>query len=125
VIRVFAGVTSEDIENEVQAVTKLCHTANAHDNIITMFEHGPLPPLRGMQSYFFDMEFCEKTLQQHINDLPPGAFTLGQEEESLRVHVFESAKIAHDITNGLEFIHRHGAVHRDLKPENGKTSSST
>lgn len=106
-------VTREDIENEARAVRKLCSRV-AQDNIVEVYCHKWLS--RERETYIFDMEYCEKTLDIHIKTNlllgPPGALAI----TDLRVR--EAIKIAEDITNALKFIHELDEVHRDLKPSN-------
>jgi len=55
VVREFSGITKEDIDNEVRAITKLCKSR--HSNIVHVIDHGPLKPDSAF--YFIDMELCE------------------------------------------------------------------
>lgn len=116
-------MTSEDIENEARAVTKLCKVG-AHPNIVEVLQHGWLPS-QSSEIYFFDMECCEQTLEDHMNSMfQCQAEAVGDEERKMAMQkrIQTAFQISWDITCGLEFIHDNGEVHRDLKPLNGTLS---
>jgi serine/threonine protein kinase len=75
-----------------------------------MYCHNWLHP-ENRDCYFFDMEYCEKNLDNHIKDLPT----------ALDERIIEVIQISNDIIDGLVFIHALDEVHRDLKPSNGTT----
>ena len=62
-IRLFGGVTREDIDNEAKAIAKLC-TRGGNIFIIEVFRHDWLP--RNPSYYYIDMEYCPLTLETHI-----------------------------------------------------------
>jgi serine/threonine protein kinase len=115
VIRPFAAVHKKDIENEVRAINKLCQSL--HPNIVQVFHHGYLK--RDSAFYFMDMELCDFTLEQYMNDKNVShldKWSIIRAGGDLFFHVVD---IALQIINGLVFIHACGEVHRDLSPQNG------
>ena len=92
-----------------------------HPNIVEVLQHGWLPsPFSDY--YFFDMEYCEKTLEDHINITVLWADEAVSDADIQLVvqkRVEAAFQISRDIINGLAFIHENGEVHRDLKPRNG------
>ena len=104
-MRPFYDTTKEDIDNEINAITKLC-TTGAHGNIVVVLRHGWL---KSSPYYFIDMELCDKSLEQYI--------------QTSKVEIDGIWRIMGDITNGVAFIHSHKEVHRDLKPRNSTLSS--
>jgi len=74
-------------------------------------------------SYFFDMEYCEYTLEYVLRKL---ADEETKTIEDVEIQLIAQQRIqialraAKDITSGLEFIHNNGQAHRDIKPRNGK-----
>lgn len=85
-------------------------------NIVQVVRHGWLAPFKS--HYYFDMEFCDETLDHYI------AFPPFSREEIPVMHLLaRSLPIIIDIAGGLKFIHGHNQVHRDLKPKNGSVIS--
>jgi serine/threonine protein kinase len=106
-IRLFGGVTTEDIENEARAISKLCGPGTV-GNIVEVFNHGWLP--RDRSCYFIDMELCSETLEQWI---------LKRAQEGPLFGGERVLAVVRDIAAGLSYLHALQAVHRDLKPRNG------
>lgn len=113
-IRLFGGITKEDVENEAKAIITLCEKRES-SNIVEVMRHGWLPD--NISYYYIDMEYCPKTLQEWINDieLPFINLTCTFSWSQLK----NVLNIMKDIASGLAFIHRQNVVHRDLKPSNG------
>jgi serine/threonine protein kinase len=118
-IRLFAGITQNEIENEVRAVTKLCKSG--HPNIVQVFQIGQLT--HDTAFYFIDMELCDFTLGSYIHCASTPHLVdwkrLRQQGASSALRM-EIKNIAGQITDGLLFIHDLGEAHRDLTPQNGK-----
>ena len=119
-IRPFANITTEDVENEARAVDKLC--ARGHRNVVQVLFHGWL---KGSPYYVIDMEFCELTLAEYIDGNPSVVAKLSVFDFDANVEVDEAARewyntcqIMQDVLNGISFIHSSAEVHRDLKPSN-------
>ena len=114
-IRVFAGVNKEDVDNELRATDKLCRSS--HPNIVQVLQYGQL--LRDSSFYYIDMELCEFSLARYINGVDVPHL---QNWDTIRVHGNLETHICDimlQIVNGVIFIHEHDEVHRDLSPENG------
>ena len=62
-IRPFGSATSEDIENEVRAITQIC-ASGVHQHIIRFLSHGSLP---ASDYYYIDMECCNFNLENYIH----------------------------------------------------------
>jgi serine/threonine protein kinase len=120
VIRLFAGISRQEVENEARAVNKLCKSH--HPNIVQVFQVGQL----GGSMYFIDMELCDFSLEMYLyggsmlnmpdwKDIREGAVELSRPHEFIT--------IADQILDGLMFIHGLKEVHRDLSPHNGTNFS--
>lgn len=110
----------EDIENEAQAVSRLCGRGTS-PNIVEVVRHGWLP--HDSSCYFIDMELCSLTLEQYIKgDRASFTHDCGR---TICVNTFvplcRLLKIGLDIAAGLTYLHDVEAVLRDLKPRNGIT----
>lgn len=120
-IRSFANVKSNRVENEARAIAKLC--VHQHKNIIHVFVHGKVP---GFPYYFIDMELCDIDLASYLDDKlkseVPAFRGVRSIVSDMRIDVWE---VLNDITEGLIFIHRLKEIHRDLKPRNGTSYPST
>ena len=119
-VRLFGGVTTEDIENEARAISKLCGPGTS-PHIVEVIKHGWLP--RDKSCYFIDMELCSKTLEQEIlerkHTKPWHTALAVRPTATMQEWILP---VATDLAPGLAYIHRAGAVHRDLKPRNGNQS---
>lgn len=120
-MRLFGTVTKQDVENEAEAVERL-RKSGRHPNIVEIFHDGWLPPLDSPSFYIFDMEYCKHDLEYHLNKM------VQEEEKTAHLgngklvspeRIQKALRIASDITDGIEFIHRNRQTHRDLKPKNG------
>ena len=118
-------LTTEAIQNEIQAIVKLCNVG-AHNNIVVMLRHGAL---NSSPYYFFDMELCDSNLEQYI----PRLWELNELEkihmDYLERPIVDWNKRVQDIwiimqhiATGVAYIHLHGMIHRDLKPQNSISS---
>lgn len=116
-IRPFGFVTDEDLQNELNAINRIC-TRN-HRNIVNILRHDHV---QNSPFYYIDMQFCDINLDDYIYKPWP-------ESLSGTSKFFRSGKptipiewtILAEIVSGLEFIHHLGYVHRDLKPRNSIT----
>jgi serine/threonine protein kinase len=122
-LRPFAQVRPEDVQNEIRAVMKLCITGHPH--IVQIL--GNPAKLSNSTYYAIDMEFCEVTLENFVagerGPIPKKSSirlhngTISSEPNALKWH--EICTILIHILRGLEFIHKSKELHRDLKPSNG------
>lgn len=127
-LRPFAGMVEEDIENEARVITALCGKQR-HPNIVGVLAQGWLP---GGPYYFMDMELGDLDLQQYIyqhlsgaSSSFIGAFHLKENSSAFVFSgssVLEKARnvwtIALHIADGLSYVHSQGQIHRDIKPSN-------
>jgi serine/threonine protein kinase len=116
-IRLFAGISTRDIENEIRAVKKLCK--NGHPNIVQVFQLGKLEADGGL--YFIDMELCDVSLDRYIRgETSPYLvnWTVVREQAIREAKPTEVLWIANQILDGLIFIHKQKEVHRDISPHN-------
>jgi serine/threonine protein kinase len=115
-------VEKEDIEQEKQAILKLC--GRGHRHIINVLRVGELAK---SPFFFIDMELCALSLEFYLyRPVPP------EPHESVPQYIRDAPvpsravqiwQVMHDIACGLQFIHNSKMIHRDLKPSNGITSS--
>jgi hypothetical protein len=61
-IHIIGHITKEDIENEVRIIFELCRPGQSK-TVVEVTKHGWLPKTT---LYFIDMEYCTKTLEDHI-----------------------------------------------------------
>lgn len=115
------GERDFNVTNEVRAIDKLCKKGG-QKNIVTILGHGELT---NSAYYFFDMEFCDLSLDDFIQ----GTFRTADLEHYFRrcrengeLTVPYIWTIMLDVARGIDFIHSHNEVHRDLKPSNGTHS---
>jgi len=120
-IRPFATIAKEDVESEIETITKLC--CQGHRNVVEVISHRALT---SSPYYAIDMEFCDLTLGDFIG----GERDLVQKAWNEKLDYYQRASeaaqkwigiclILVDINEGLSFIHDCKFVHRDLKPSNG------
>lgn len=119
-IRPFSTIAIEDVENEVRALTKLC--VKGHLNIVQVRSHDWLS---GSPYYAIDMEYCELTLAEYIQEKrnPANDRRANSYEKVLKWR--DICKIMINIISGVAFIHNCNEIHRDLKPSNGVFASCT
>jgi hypothetical protein len=70
IVRRFGPITEADIENEADAVSKLC-TSPQCQYVVEVLKHGWLTNEHTM--YFIDMEYCIQTLEEFIRDIARGS----------------------------------------------------
>ena len=65
------------------------------------------------------MELCNGTLEDIIySDSYPAPGKLGTSSNKLELGRRKASTYAHQLCQGLSYVHRLGFVHRDLKPAN-------
>jgi serine/threonine protein kinase len=122
VIRPFAGLTTNDIENEVRALDKLCRSK--HPNIVQVLNYGLLQVDSAF--FFIDMELSdilvtlERYVQGQIVDGLVSWERIRQDEKEVIKHAYT---ILQQILNGLIYIHSLREVRPDLTPHNGQLQS--
>lgn len=80
-------------------IMKVCN----HPNIVKLLDH-----YENSEYIFIVMEFLQGgTLAKYLEETPVDELS-----------EYNSAKIAYQIANALDYLHNCGIVHRDLKPEN-------
>jgi serine/threonine protein kinase len=140
--------TTDDIENEANAVAALC-SGRKSKYVVEVIKHGWLTMANVY--YFIDMEYCPETLEDRLNGWKQSSdrdSTTQKQDNTRRNHIQQTAQVEVvsdvvskadvgqdvrldidwdpvlaiflDITKGLSYIHNKGFVHRDLKPKNGK-----
>jgi serine/threonine protein kinase len=113
-------VAKPDVEQEKQAILKLCGPGHGHRHIIEVLRLGEL----ARSAFFFiDMELCPLSLEFYLYRPEPP-----EPHESVPQYIRDAPvpfralqiwEVMHDIASGLQFIHNTEMIHRDLKPSNG------
>jgi serine/threonine protein kinase len=119
-IRLFGGVTREDIEKEASAVSQLC-VPGGNIHLVEVLKHGWLP--RNPSYYYIDMEFCTETLEMRIESMKQAPFIRTPSGDDVcpeidLANMKPIFRIAFEVAAGLLYMHDKGLVHRDLKPRN-------
>jgi serine/threonine protein kinase len=116
VLRISGLVSPNTISTQVAAIDKL--SVSRHENILEVLKHGWLS---NSYFYFFDMEFCDVSLDSAIKEGDISHLRRsGVERIKFSDWLRSTFRIARQIIDGLAFIHRSGEIHRGLKPSNGK-----
>jgi len=104
------------IENEVQAITKLCEKG-AHLHIVRVLKIGEL---RDTRFLFIDMELCDLNLAEfiHCTRAQVSVPTYFIKDLSPPLKVRQIWNVMLQITKGVKYLHSKDIVHRDLKPAN-------
>jgi serine/threonine protein kinase len=100
--------------NEFRAVVKLCQ-GTSHINIVGTLRYGKIPE---SSYYYLDMELCDFNLGHLIAKWKDSLLSTSAEADQ---RLIEIARIMHDTTSGLSFLHEQEEIHRDLKPRNGNS----
>lgn len=119
---------------EIRVSMDLARGGQSHANIVLAFDHGPLPD----DSYFLDMELCDKSLHSYIHAEREEMYALSDKkmedpfnlpfvskESPVLTLMLNVWTIMYQVASGLEFMHSGGLVHRDLKPSNSTNSGTT
>lgn len=120
-IRLFGGITREDIDNEANTISRLCRPG-INPCVVAVLKHGWLP--RHPSYYFIDMEYCEDSLDEYIERTTKTHSLIFQDKNDDGINrirgrrLWVNLRIALEVAFGLFHIHRNGIVHRDLKPRN-------
>jgi serine/threonine protein kinase len=122
ILRPFLRITTQDIRNEIRAVARLCR-AGKNEYMVPVFRCGKLPI---GDYYFIDMELCDYTLRQYLDDqesnTDPMVKRSAQRIEQILAAAIKTSDICQilkHIANGIMYIHSQGKIHRDIKPKNG------
>ena len=118
-LRHFAGLTQQDIDNEAKTMDKLCRSS--HNNIVEIYKHGFL---EASAFYFIDVEFCDTNLEEYIQCQKRAVHGLMDWDTAIKMGhgEFIICAIMQQIIGGLKYIHDQGLVHRDLNPQNGQAN---
>ena len=108
------GIDTKVIENEVEAILKLCRDGG-HLHIVTVMRIGDIPPF-----LFIDMELCDLNLADYIYCTKDRASvpTYFIKDQSPPMKSCQIWNVMLQIAKGVEFLHVRKMVHRDLKPLN-------
>lgn len=114
VVREQYGITSDDINNELRAIRRICTTG--HNNIVQVYadwrEH-----INGVSCCLIVMELCLYNFEEHLNDCKTRIQNPWNWWFFRGTGLF-SMELELDLLVGLIFIHSMNEVHRDLKPAN-------
>src|ERR1700737_2401720 len=114
ILRPFAGVSKEDINNERRAILQL--NERKHPHVLEIFGHGFIPD---SPYYYIDMELGNFDLEQYLqqkelaNMLPVGRSSIVPHNATLQARIHNIWTIIHQIAEGLRYMHSQHLVHRD------------
>lgn len=91
------------------------------ENLIVVFRHDWL---ENSPYYYIDMELCEASLEDYIDDKEPLTYELYDNprlfKSGFKIRgIWNTWDIMEQISKGIAFLHAAKLVHRDLKPRNG------